>query len=204
MIGKRRVPKRRTSYSRKGAGATLEARSLRVGELDVALTVKKIKNVNLRVRPDGTVTVSAPPWVPDSQIASFVHGKREWIEKRRRELAESPRGLVKDASTEDIARWREAVEEAVPKLVAVWEPVMGVRAGAIAYRSMSSRWGSCNPKTGRICINVQLANYPPECLEYVVVHELCHLLERGHGPRFKALMDSFLPDWRTHRAKLRS
>ena len=57
--------------------------------------------------------------------------------------------------------------------------------------------------TGRICINVRLALYPPECLEYVVVHELCHLLERGHGSRFKALMDAFMPDWRDRRAKLR-
>lgn len=177
---------------------------MRIGEVDVVLTVKKIKNVNLRVKPDGSVNVSAPPWVPDAQIASFVRGKREWIEARQRELAESPRSLVKDASPEEIARWRAAVETAVPKLVAAWEPVMGVRAGTIAYRSMSSRWGSCNPKTGRICINVQLANYPPECLEYVVVHELCHLLERGHGSRFKALMDSFLPDWRARRARLRS
>lgn len=56
---------------------------------------------------------------------------------------------------------------------------------------------------GRICINVRLALYPPECLEYVVVHELCHLLERGHGPRFHALMDTFMPDWKERRAKLR-
>ena len=62
---------------------------------------------------------------------------------------------------------------------------MGVKAGRLAYRNMTSRWGSCQPATGRICINVRLALYPPECLEYVVVHELCHLRERGHGQRFK-------------------
>ena len=140
----------------------------------------------------------------DSQIAVFVREKRPWIEARRQAVAASTRNLVDDASPEEIAAWRAAVEAAVPALVALWEPVMGVRAGKIAYRNMTSRWGSCNPKTGRICINVQLAKYPPECLEYVVVHELCHLLERGHGPRFKALMDSFLPDWRECRAKLRS
>ena len=57
--------------------------------------------------------------------------------------------------------------------------------------------------TRRICINVRLALYPPECLEYVVVHELCHLLERGHGPRFHQLMDRFMPDWKQRRDKLR-
>ena len=80
---------------------------------------------------------------------------------------------------------------------------MGVKAGKLAYRNMTSRWGSCQPATGRICINVRLALYPPECLEYVVVHELCHLLERGHGPRFHQLMDTFMPDWKQRRAKLR-
>ncbi len=171
--------------------------------MTVALTVKRIKNVNLRVKPDGTVAVSAPPWTTDAQIASFVTAKRAWIDERMRAHAESPYGLAEDASAEEVAAWRAEVEAVAPALVAKWEQAMGVQAGKIAYRSMTSRWGSCNPKTGRICLNVQLAKFPPECLEYVVVHELCHLLERGHGPRFKALMDSFLPDWRVRRAKLR-
>lgn len=171
--------------------------------MTVVLTVKRIKNVNLRVKPDGTVAVSAPPQATDAQIASFVTAKRAWIDGRLRAHAKAPYGLVGDASAEEVAAWRAVVEAAAPALVAKWESVMGVRSGEIAYRSMTSRWGSCNPKTGRICLNVQLAKFPPECLEYVVVHELCHLLERGHGPRFKALMDSFLPDWRERRAKLR-
>ena len=73
---------------------------------------------------------------------------------------------------------------------------MGVRAGKLAYRNMTSRWGSCQPSTGRICINVRLALYPPECLEYVVVHELCHMLEPNHGAGFKALMTKVMPDWK--------
>ena len=68
---------------------------------------------------------------------------------------------------------------------------------------MKSRWGSCQPSTGRICINTVLAICPPECLEYVVVHELCHLLVPGHGPDFHAIMDRVMPDWKQRRAKLR-
>mgnify|MGYP001318615938 CR=1 FL=1 len=79
---------------------------------------------------------------------------------------------------------------------------MRVRSGKIAYRNMTSRWGSCQPSTGRICINIRLALYPPQCLELIVVHELCHLLESGHGPKFKQLMDLFLPDWRDRQAIL--
>lgn len=196
--------RKRSHAGCKGAGAKIEIRELELDGIAVSLTIKRIKNVNLRVKPDGTVAVSAPPWVGEHQIAAFVREKRGWIEARKRAVAESPQSLVENASPEEITAWRAAVEAAAPSLVALWEPVMGVRAGKIVYRNMTSRWGSCNPKTGRICLNIQLAKYPPECLEYVVVHELCHLLERGHGPRFKALMDTFLPDWRKRRAKLRS
>ena len=61
---------------------------------------------------------------------------------------------------------------------------------------MKTRWGTCNVKEGRIWLNLQLAKKPPECLEYVIIHELTHLLEPGHNQRFYQLMDRFLPDWR--------
>ena len=79
-----------------------------------------------------------------------------------------------------------------------------MHAGSLAYRNMRSRWGSCQPETGRICINTRLALYPPECLEYVVVHELAHLLEANHGPAFYAILDRALPTWKSARDKLRS
>ena len=122
---------------------------------------------------------------------------------QQQEIAQSPRVEAAAATPTEVAQWKAVVAACVPALIEAWEPIMGVKAGKIAYRNMTSRWGSCQPSTGRICINVRLALYPPECLEYVVVHELCHLLERGHGPRFQALMDTFMPDWRERRAKLR-
>ena len=103
----------------------------------------------------------------------------------------------------EIAEWRAVVKAFTPALVEKWAPIIGVRPGKLAYRNMVSRWGSCNVKTGRICINVQLAAFPPECLEYVVVHELCHLHEANHGPRFKALLNRYLPHWREAEAKLK-
>ena len=99
--------------------------------------------------------------------------------------------------------WGEQLRPILVCLVQKWAAVMQVHPSELTIKNMTSRWGSCQPATGRICINVRLALYPPECLEYVVVHELCHLLERGHGSRFKALMDAFMPDWRDRRAKLR-
>jgi hypothetical protein len=67
---------------------------------------------------------------------------------------------------------------------------------------MRSRWGTCNIRARRIWLNLELAKYPPECLEYVVVHEMVHLLERSHNARFKSLMDRFLPDWRARKRTL--
>lgn len=175
-----------------------------VDEFEVWILRKRIKNINLRVKPpDGRIEVSAPLRVDTSFVRAFVREKRDWIRKQQERIAASPQGRAAAASPDEVAQWREVVQAFVPPLIAKWEPIMGVKAGRIAYRNMTSRWGSCQPSTGRICINVRLALYPPECLEYVVVHELCHLLERGHGPRFHALMDAFLPDWKAIRAKLR-
>lgn len=175
-----------------------------VDELEVWLVRKRIKNVNLRVKPpDGRIEVSAPLHADSEFVRSFVREKRDWIVRQQERIAASPQGRAAAAPPDEVAQWKAVVQAFVPPLIAKWEPIMGVKAGKIAYRNMTSRWGSCQPATGRICINVRLALYPPECLEYVVVHELCHLLERGHGPRFQALMDAFLPDWRTIRAKLR-
>ena len=175
-----------------------------VDEFEVWILRKRIKNINLRVKPpDGRIEVSAPLRVDTSFVRAFVREKRDWIRKQQERIAASPQGRAAAASPDEVAQWREVVQAFVPPLIAKWEPIMGVKAGKIAYRNMTSRWGSCQSSTGRICINVRLALYPPECLEYVVVHELCHLLERGHGPRFHALMDAFLPDWKAIRAKLR-
>lgn len=175
-----------------------------VDEFEVWILRKRVKNVNLRVKPpDGRIEVSAPMRVDSEFVKAFVHEKRDWIRNQQNRIAASPQGRAAAASSDEVAQWKAVVQAFVPPLIAKWEPIIGVKAGKIAYRNMTSRWGSCQPSTGRICINVRLALYPPECLEYVVVHELCHLLERGHGPRFHALMDAFLPDWKAIRAKLR-
>lgn len=123
---------------------------------------------------------------------------------RRARSSSRRRPPTPNAPTEqELAEWRAVVSAFTPVLIERWAPIIGVKPGKLAYRNMVSRWGSCNVKTGRICLNIQLAAHPPECLEYVVVHELCHLLEANHGPRFKALLTHFMPDWKEREAKLR-
>jgi predicted metal-dependent hydrolase len=94
------------------------------------------------------------------------------------------------------AWYRSEVEKAAPPLLAKWEAVIGVKAGKLRVRRMKSRWGSCNIATRAICLNSELAKRDPRGLEYVVVHELVHLLERRHNARFKRFMDRFLPGWK--------
>ncbi len=190
---------------RKGQGAVVSpAQELNIAGVRVQLTRKRIRGVHMRLAEAGEVLrISAPPEVTHAELERFVRQHKSWIEQQRAELAVSPMARAETATPDEVAAWREVVSACVPPLVAAWEPIMGVKAGKLAYRNMKSRWGSCQPATGRICINVRLALYPPECLEYVVVHELCHLLERGHGPRFHALMDRFMPDWKERRARLR-
>jgi hypothetical protein len=92
--------------------------------------------------------------------------------------------------------YREQVKEAVPPLVARWEPLIGVKVERFFVQQMKTRWGSCNPESKSIRINTELAKKPPECLEYIVVHEMAHLLEATHSSRFIALMDRFIPKWK--------
>ena len=184
--------------------ARKEPYTLNVDDLEIVVTKKRIKNVNLRIKPpDGRIEVSAPYRTSDAFIAGFVRTKHAWIVSQQKRIAASPSSLAEAATQKERNEWRTIVEALTPVLINKWEPIMGVHAEKIVYRDMTSRWGSCQPSTGRICINIRLALYPPECLEYVVVHELCHLIERGHGPAFQAAMTRFLPDWKKRRARLR-
>ena len=98
--------------------------------------------------------------------------------------------------------YREQLKAALPALLAKWEQLMGIKADRCFVQRMKTKWGSCNPPARTIRLNTDLAKKPRECLEYIVVHELAHLLEPTHSAQFVALMDRFLPKWHHHRAAL--
>ncbi|MEK8088387.1 SprT family zinc-dependent metalloprotease [Thermithiobacillus plumbiphilus] len=98
--------------------------------------------------------------------------------------------------------YREQIRKAVPLLIGKWEPVIGVKVCQSFVQRMKTRWGSCNPASRSIRLNTDLAKKPRECLEYIVVHEMVHLLEPTHNTRFVALMEQFMPDWRIRRDRL--
>ena len=221
-------------------------------EIPVSVVRKRVKNLNLRVRADGTVTLSIPQHLPLARAREFLDRKGEWIAERVRcnierrpspdlagELPDRiplwgklvPRDSIhansgqavggqgaggraipgqaasdRDASGQgapgqtaiDQAAldelYRTEVLRALPDIVERMEARIGVHAARWSVRVMKTRWGSCTPKTGAIRINARLAAYPPECLEFVVAHELVHLLEPSHNARFHALLDEFCPD----------
>jgi predicted metal-dependent hydrolase len=98
--------------------------------------------------------------------------------------------------------YRQQIAAALPPLIDKWERLMGVSVTSFSVRKMKTKWGSCTPSLGTIRFNLELAKKPAECLEYVVVHELVHLLEPSHNSRFVAFMDSFLPKWRFYQSEL--
>lgn len=115
----------------------------------------------------------------------------------------TPEGTDADARRSALERWyRRELKAAVPALLAKWQSTVGVEVDNVVVRRMKTKWGTCIADSRTIWLNPELAKKNPRCLEYIVVHELTHLLERGHGERFVSLMDQFMPDWRIRRDEL--
>ncbi len=164
------------------------------------LNRKRIKTLRLTVKaPHGEVVVSAPRHVPESAIVAFVAGKAAWIAKHQERIAVMPQPLQPGPETEAL---RRHLKSSVPPVVAHWAKVMGVATPDVTVRRMTSRWGTCNTQAKRITLNLELGRRDEALLEYVIVHELAHLIERGHNARFYAVMDAHMPDWRLRRRVL--
>jgi predicted metal-dependent hydrolase len=163
---------------------------------------------------------AARPPVPS---LDFVSGEIHWVWGRPHQLdvieASGRTGVRVDADDRIVLRaapgasvaarrdlldawYRESMRVRIPELVARWEPAVGRSVAHWGVRKMKTRWGSCNPVTRRISLSLELAKRSPACLEYVVLHEMAHLIEANHGPRFYALMDRLMPAWRGHRDAL--
>lgn len=116
-----------------------------------------------------------------------------------------PEGSDRAARAKVLQQWhRGELRRVIPQLISQWEPVIERSVSQWGVKRMKTKWGSCNRETGRIWINLELTKKHPNCLEYVVVHEMAHLLERSHGERFSKLMDGLMPDWRNRRDALNS
>jgi len=167
---------------------------------EYVVTRKRVKNLRITVKaPEGEVRVTAPAFVSERAIHEFVASKARWIARHQERLALQPAPLEPGPESN---RLRRELRRAVPPLLAEWAPRVGVPEPTFGIRRMTTRWGTCNVRARRITLNLELARREPELLEYVVVHELAHLIESGHNQRFYAVMDRALPDWRLRRKAL--
>lgn len=158
------------------------------------------KTLGLQVK-DGRVIVRAPRRVPQSEIDRFVREHAAWVEN-----ALSRQAAKKAAHPEPTAEQRAAlIEKAndiLPQRVIYWSARMGLYPTQIKITSAKTRFGSCS-SNGHICFSWRLMQYPPEAIDYVVVHELAHLKHMNHSPDFHALVAKYLPDHRQRRAMLK-
>lgn len=223
--------------------------TIALGDIDVDVVLKDIKNVHLSVHPpSGRVRIAAPQRMNLETIRLFAISKLGWIKDQQRKLREQERETPREylereshyvwgkryllsvteidvppaielkhnqmllkvrpqsseAKRQQIVEdwYREQVKVATADYIAKWEPKIGVEVTRFYVRRMKTRWGSCNSQAQTIRLNTDLARKPRGCLEYIVVHEMIHILEPTHNERFQAYMSRFLPDWQHRRQVL--
>ena len=171
----------------------------------IQVTYRRTSRLSMRIVKNGDVHVSAPIGMPREKVLTFIEEHREWIEQARKKTVEQQKQRAAFYNELPLAT-RAQKDEALKRLKALVDPMMekhakemGVKPSIVYYKPTISRWGQCNVKDRSICISAYVLLLPEWCVEHVVVHELCHLLEPSHNARFHALMDKYFPRWREAR-----
>ncbi len=221
---------------------------IKIGEVDIEVTFKDIKNLHLSVHPPvGHVTISSPLFYDLDKVKTYAATKLAWIKKERCRFLEQKREtprlfknqeshylfgeryllklelshrnsvsiagkklIIKSTYTEDISKlnatlygfYRKELRRYLTNRVEFFAAMMNLPIPNFNIRRMKTKWGSCAVANDRLWFNIELAKKPLECIDYVVVHELVHLLEKHHNKRFILLMDQFYPTWRTQKKLL--
>lgn len=173
--------------------------------MDVRVIRSRRKTVALQVLGLNDVVVRAPMRMSNREIEEFVQQNMDWIQKNLKKVAENQKEEEEivpmiEAEVRELA---ERATQLIPERVKYFAPLVGVTYGRITIRNQKSRWGSCSAK-GNLNFNVGLLLAPPEVLDYVVVHELCHRLEMNHSPKFWAKVGSIIPDYKIHEKWLKN
>ena len=176
----------------------------------IEITYRKTSRMSMRIVKNGDVHVSVPIGVPKKDVEAFIEQHRDWIDKARQRTSERLKKRT-DFYQQLPLTTKAQKEAALQSVKALVEPMlerhtkaMGVSPSAVTYKPMISRWGLCNVKDRTICISMYVLLLPDWCVEHIVVHELCHLLEPSHNAHFHALMDRYFPRWREARKLTRN
>ena len=181
----------------------------RLADMAIQVTYRRTRRLSMRIVKNGDVHVSAPIGMPKREVERFVIEHREWIAEARQKTADNQKRraafygrlpLQTRAQADDALRRLKAL---VAPMVERYSAEMGVRPSSVGFKAMVSRWGVCNVRNRSICFSAYVLLLPEWCVEHVVVHEMCHLLEPSHNARFHELMDRFFPRWREARKETR-
>lgn len=157
------------------------------------------KTIGIQIMPDGSVVVRCPKRMRLDDIRRFVESKSDWIEKH---LAGREVSAPEKLTEPELKLLREKTRQLVTARVKHYAAIIGVTYNQIAIRTQRTRWGSCSSK-GNLNFNCLLGLAPPEVLDYVVVHELCHLIEMNHSKQFWDAVERIIPDYKVHRKWLK-
>ena len=177
--------------------------------MSILITYRRTSRMSMRIAKNYDVHVSVPLGVPREKVDQFIEENREWIAQARQNTYERQKQRANFYNQLPL-RTQQQLNESLDRLIALVEPMverysklMGVKPTLVYYRPLISFWGKCDVKERTICISAYVLLLPEWCVEHVVVHELCHLLEPSHNARFHALMDRYFPRWREARAETR-
>lgn len=171
-------------------------------ETDELITVpverKRIKNIRLKVYPNGEVKISAPFGPKLFEIAEFARSRSEWVRKCLQKKTQASDPLIKIPASELMTVLMESVDRLYPIVKAY-----GVKRPSVSIRRMRTRWGSCSVHGGSIRLNAYLCFAEKDCVDYVVLHELTHFIYPDHSKSFYAFIERFMPDWKQRRERLK-
>ena len=170
-----------------------EIRHYQIGRQQVVVMWKNVRNVSLKVAPpDGQVRMSVPLGYSEAKALQLLESKRDWIDKA---VSKVKRRAEATPTKHDPAMLRAWAEEFKP-IFEKWEQRMQLQASKVVFKMMTSRWGSCQSKTRVLTFNLMLAYKPQECVEYVIIHELAHIVHPNHSKDFCNLVAQYCPDYR--------
>lgn len=173
-------------------------------KINIEIIHSNRKSISIEIRPDATLLVRVPLSMEDMEIQRFLKKKENWICEHLKK-AEERQLISKNIEKLSIAEFQQLTDKAskiIPERVKYYAGLMEVRYGRITIRRQKTRWGSCSNK-GNLNFNCLLMLVPNEVMDYVVVHELCHLIEMNHSKAFWALVEQVLPDYKERRKWLR-
>lgn len=170
------------------------------GPIVYEFSAKKVKNINLRIRDNGTIYVSAPAQLPFERVEKFLNSKEDWIIKNQKRILSHQKMDVQEYSHAECLATFSAISDII---FPIFQDILQGEKPTLKIRTMKTRWGVCNPSKKIITLNTALMAQPKEAQEYVILHEYVHFIHPNHQAGFHEMMAKLMPDYRKRRAILR-